>query len=192
MTEEEKDKIAHDMVISLIMFAWTLAHALSGGHKNEELEKMIIEESINELKHLLQKKKEIVKNTILGVEVKKLLIEKNFFLFPGVWKKCLRLKRLNPVTGSWKTLFLLFCPLKKRFVLTDYSVSSDAFVISVNYDKSQFEHKINEFVCNIIMEAQKSDLYSYHWKVNGPLCEEIRDPPLSYFDHSEIITFTVV
>ena len=118
MTEEEKDKIAHDMVISLIMFAWTLAHALSGGHKNEELEKMIIEESINELKHLLQKK-EIVKNTILGVEVKKLLIKKNFFLFPGVWKKCLRLKRLNPVTGSWKTLFLLLCPLKKRFVLTD-------------------------------------------------------------------------
>lgn len=108
MTEEEKDKIAHDMVISLIMFAWTLAHALSGGHKNEELEKMIIEESINELKHLLQKK-EIVKNTILGVEVKKLLIKKKFFLFPCVWKKCLRLKRLNPVTGSWKTLFLLLC-----------------------------------------------------------------------------------
>ena len=44
---------------------------------------MVIEESINELKHLLQKK-EIVKNTILGVEVKKLLIEKIFFLFPGV------------------------------------------------------------------------------------------------------------
>lgn len=42
---------------------------------------------------------------------------------------------------------------KRRFVLVDHSVSSDEFVIRVNYDKDQFEHKINEFVHDIIKEA---------------------------------------
>lgn len=72
---------------------------------------------------------------------------------------------------------------QRRFVLVDYSVCSDAFVISINYDKNQFEYKI---------KAQKSDLYRYNWKVHRSLCEEIEDPPLSYFDHSVVITFTVV
>ena len=44
-------------------------------------------------------------------------------------------------------------PFRKRFVLVDHSVSSDEFVIRVNYAKDQFEHKINEFVHDIIKEA---------------------------------------
>ena len=43
-------------------------------------------------------------------------------------------------------------------MLVDHSVSDDEFVIKINYDKSQFEHRINEFVGNIIREAQNSDL----------------------------------
>lgn len=47
---------------------------------------------------------------------------------------------------------------QRRFVLVDHSVSDDEFVIKINYDKSQFEHRINESVWNIIREGQNSDL----------------------------------
>ena len=81
---------------------------------------------------------------------------------------------------------------QKKFVLVEYSVSPEEFVISVNYDKSLFEHKINEFVCDIIKEAQKSDLDRHHWA--GQFighCENIGNSPDSYFFHSVIINFTV-
>ena len=154
---------------------------------------MIIEESINELKHLLQKKRNCKKYYFRCWSKKSYRLKKIFFFVSRCFKKMSKIEEVEPCYRFMKNIVPLILSIEeRRFVLTDYSVSSDVFVISVNYDKSQFEHKIDEFVCNIIMEAQKSDLYSYHWKVNGPLCEEIEDPPLSYFDNSEIITFTVV
>ena len=46
---------------------------------------------------------------------------------------------------------------QRRFVV--YSVSDEEFVIKVNCEKDKFEHLIQEFVCDIIMEAQRSTLY---------------------------------
>ena len=37
-----------------------------------------------------------------------------------------------------------FC--QRRFVLVNYSVSDEEFVIKVNYEKDKFEHLINEFM----------------------------------------------
>ena len=79
---------------------------------------------------------------------------------------------------------------QRRCVLIDYSVTSEKFVITVNYDKEWFEHNINEFVRDIIKEAQKSNLYRYNWAVHQPLCEEIQDSN-SYFLHSVVITITI-
>lgn len=84
---------------------------------------------------------------------------------------------------------------QRRFRLVEHSVSLEVFVISVNYNKTFFEHKINEFVRDIIKEAQNSDSYRYHWAVHGPLCEGIENPPdffPFYFFHSVIITLTVL
>ena len=90
MTEDEKDKPAHDIVMSQFMFAQTLSCALSRKHRNQELERLIIEETIKEHNFLLEKKK---------------------------------------------------------------------------------------------------NLYRYNSKVHRPLCEEIEDQSLSYFDNSAVITF---
>ena len=57
MTEDEKDKPAHDIVMSQFMFAQTLSCALSRKHRNQELERLIIEETIKEHNFLLEKKK---------------------------------------------------------------------------------------------------------------------------------------
>ena len=73
--------------------------------------------------------------------------------------------------------------------MVEHTVSPEEFVISVNYDKRLFEHKVQEFICGIIKEAQNSDLYRYHWAVHRPFCEDIEMPD-SYFLHSVIITFT--
>ena len=48
MTEDEKDKPAHDIVMREFMFAQTLSCALSRKHRNQELERLIIEETIKE------------------------------------------------------------------------------------------------------------------------------------------------
>ena len=58
---------------------------------------------------------------------------------------------------------------QRRWAIFDYSVTSEEFMITVNYDKEKFEHKIGEFVSDIIKEAQKSDLYRYNWESNS-LC----------------------
>ena len=49
---------------------------------------------------------------------------------------------------------------ERRFVLVNYSVSDEEFVIKVNYEKDKFEHLIND-LCGIIKEAQKSKLHRY-------------------------------
>ena len=74
--------------------------------------------------------------------------------------------------------------------MVDYSVSSDEFVIKVNYDEDQFELLIDQFLRDIIKKAQKSKLHRYGWAVLLPLVEEIVDAA-SYFLHSVVITITV-
>ena len=64
---------------------------------------------------------------------------------------------------------------QRRWAVCDYSVTSEEFLITVNYDKEKFKHKIGEFVPDIIKEAEKSNLYRYNWAVHRPLCEEIED-----------------
>ena len=58
---------------------------------------------------------------------------------------------------------------QRKFVLVDHAVSPEEFAITIGYNKSLnkslFEHKINEFVCDITKEAQNSDLHRYHWAV---------------------------
>ena len=69
-------------------------------------------------------------------------------------------------------------------------MTSEEFVITVNYDKEKFEHNIDEYVSDIIKEAQKSDLYEYNYVVHRPLSEEIEDSSSSFL-HSVVITITV-
>ena len=89
---------------------------------------------------------------------------------------------------SWIQFIL---PIEQRkFMLIEHNISCEDFEISICYDKSHFEHKINEFVRDIIKEAQKSDLCGHGWAVHCPLVEEVENPPHEYFLHSVIITFT--
>ena len=45
------------------------------------------------------------------------------------------------------------CPFSQRsFAVVDYSACDEAFVIKVNYDKDQFEHLIQEYVCKMFEE----------------------------------------
>ena len=52
MTEEELDKVIHDMVVSQFMFTRALARALDEGQDQKELEKFIIAEFIKEFEFL--------------------------------------------------------------------------------------------------------------------------------------------
>ena len=53
-----------------------------------------------------------------------------------------------------------------KFVQVEHNVSCEDFVIFIGYDKDRFGQKIDEFVKDIIKEAQKSELYRYHWAVH--------------------------
>lgn len=65
-------------------------------------------------------------------------------------------------------------PLEERkIVQLQHNVACEDFVIFVGYDKRLLGHKINEFVRDMIKEAQESDLYRYHWTVHCPLVEEV-------------------
>ena len=63
---------------------------------------------------------------------------------------------------------------QRKWAVCDYSVTSEEFVITVNYDKEKFERKTGEFVSDIIKEAQNCNLYRYNWAVHRPLCEELK------------------
>ena len=78
---------------------------------------------------------------------------------------------------------------KTRFIIVDYSVCGQEFVISVNYDKVQFEHLKQEYICKILEELKKSKLYRYCWAVDRPLCEDV-ELPGNYFLCSVVITNT--
>ena len=74
----------------------------------------------------------------------------------------------------------------------EHNVSCEGFVIFIGYDKEdKFEHKIGEFVEDIIKEARKSELYRYHWAVHHPLVEERKAMLHEYFPHSIVISFTI-
>ena len=51
------------------------------------------------------------------------------------------------------------------------------------------EHLIQEFVCGIIKEAQRSKLYRYKWAVHQPLFDEIEEPN-NFFPNIVVITIT--
>ena len=86
-------------------------------------------------------------------------------------------------------IMLFIPPIRQRFLLVDYTVSSDEFVIKVTYDKKLFEHRINEFASDIIKQAQNSKLHRYNWAVHRPLIDEIKEPD-SYFLHTVVIMIT--
>ena len=77
---------------------------------------------------------------------------------------------------------------QRRFVLVEHNLSCEDLLIFVGYDKSLFEHKINEFVSEIIKEARKSCLQKY-WDVNCVLVEVVENLPHEYFPHSIAISF---
>ena len=80
--------------------------------------------------------------------------------------------------------------LQRMLVQVEHNVSCEDFVIFIRYDKDKFQHKIDEFVKDIIKEAQKSELYRYGWKVHRPLVEERKAMPHEYIPHSIAISFT--
>lgn len=112
----------------------------------------------------------------------------SFFLPRFIEKKmseCEEIEACHKFISEIVSFIPPFC--QRKFVLVGDSVSSDEFVIKVNYDKEQFEHLTNEFVCGITKEAQNSRLHRYNWEVHQPL--EIVDSS-SFFLHSVVITFT--
>ena len=80
----------------------------------------------------------------------------------------------------------------RKFVHLTHLVGSDSFTIFVRYDKENFGDTIQQFIQDIINEAQKSDLYIYHWKVHRPLVEETTNQPYELFHDCFVITFTAI
>ena len=69
---------------------------------------------------------------------------------------------------------------QRRFVIVDYFVCDEEFVIKVNYDKDQFEYLIQEYVCEILEELKKKNCIG----IAGPytaLCERICKCPIIIF-----------
>ena len=78
-------------------------------------------------------------------------------------------------------------PFSQRFACVDCSVCDEEFVIKVDYDKDQFEHLIQEYVCKILEELKNSELHRYNWAVHRALCENIEVPD-NYCLHRVLIT----
>ena len=74
------------------------------------------------------------------------------------------MKEVAPFVGKFS---------KRMFVLLDYSVDDESFVIKISYSKGNFEHLIQEFVCEMIDELKKSELYKHCWANHCVLCEEV-------------------
>ena len=77
---------------------------------------------------------------------------------------------------------------QRRFVLVEHNVSCEDFIIFVGYDKLLFEHKVHEFVGEIIKEAGKSCLRKY-WDVDCAILEEVENFLYEYFPYSVVINF---
>ena len=77
---------------------------------------------------------------------------------------------------------------QRRFVLVEHNVSCEDFIIFVGYDKSLFEHKVHEFVGEIIKEAGKSCLRKY-WDVDCAILDEAENFLHEYFPYSVVISF---
>ena len=74
------------------------------------------------------------------------------------------MKEVAPFVGKFS---------KRMFVLLDYSVDDEAFVIKISYSKDNSEHLIQEFVCDMIDELKKSELSKHCWATHHILCEEV-------------------
>lgn len=74
------------------------------------------------------------------------------------------------------------------FVEISHVVSCDGFVIFVSYD---LRGEIQQFICDIIGEAKKNDLYRHGWKVYRRLIEETKNEDCYRFVDSINIIFTV-
>ena len=61
------------------------------------------------------------------------------------------MKEVAPFVGKFS---------KRMFVLLDYSVDDESFVIKIFYSKGNFEHLIQEFVCEMIDELKKVNYIS--------------------------------
>ena len=64
---------------------------------------------------------------------------------------------------------------KRMFVLLDYSVDDEAFVIKISYNKDNFEYLIQKFVCEMTDELKKSELSKHCWATHRVLCEEVEN-----------------
>ena len=69
----------------------------------------------------------------------------------------------------------------RKFVHLTHLVGSDSFTIFVPYDKENFGDTIQQFIQDIINEAQKSDLYIYHWKVHLHLLRKQQISLMNFF-----------
>ena len=105
-----------------------------------------------------------------------MLIEKNisFFILYLAELKMSKPEEILACDRFMSDIVPFILPIdQRRWAIFYYSMTSEEFVITVNYDKEKFEHKIGEFTSDIIKEAQKKDLCGYNWAVHQPLCEEI-------------------
>lgn len=191
MSQQELDDATQNIVVHQFALACTMASALNRGRDKKELEKYIMQESIKELEFFLKKKNE-PKNVFVNNLFQIMLIGEKFsFFLPRFIEKkmseCEEIEACHKFISEIVSFIPPFC--QRKFVLVGDSVSSDEFVIKVNYDKEQFEHLTNEFVRDITKEAQNSRLHRYNWAVHRPLVQEIVDPS-SFFLHSVVITFT--
>ena len=57
--------------------------------------------------------------------------------------------------------------------------------------KKLFRGRIQQFIRDIIKEAQKNDLHRYHWAVHHPLVEETINQPYELFHDCIYLFFTV-
>ena len=68
---------------------------------------------------------------------------------------------------------------KRMFVLLDYSVNDEASAIKISYSKDNFEHVMQQFVCEMIDELKKSELSRYCWATHRVLYEEVENDEYS-------------
>ena len=74
------------------------------------------------------------------------------------------MKEVAPFVGKFS---------KRMFLLLDYYVNDEAFIIKISYSKDNFEHLIQEFVCEMIDELKQSELSKHCWATHRVLSEKV-------------------
>lgn len=67
------------------------------------------------------------------------------------------MKEVVPFVGSFP---------RRRFVILDYNVNFDEFLIRTHYVKDQFEHLFHEYVCGMLDNLKNRELYDSGWDIN--------------------------